>query len=248
MNELIGVYCITNKINNKSYIGISHDIAKRWRGHIYESQCYSGKSYEKALYRAFRKYGIDNFDFKILEECENIEIASNKEVYWINILDTKNNGYNEIEGGLGCSDRKGDNNGRAKLTEEDVIKIRTARKNKENRREVYEKYGNNITFQSFINVWQGVNWKHIMPEIYTSEAIIKEERNKERARGSQKSNTKLTEFDVFKIRQRKINGEIAINVHKDYKHLIGQTSFYNIWNNTTWKHVQLKSEEEHVIY
>lgn len=236
---MIGVYCITNKINNHQYVGMSGDIELRWKGHIYESRCCSSKSYDFALYRAFRKYGIDNFDFKILEECLDIEAALVREAYWINILDTKNNGYNETEGGLGCGDRKGSNNGRAKLTEEDVINIRTARKNKENRHEAYEKYGNKITFQSFVNVWQGVNWKHIMPEIYTSEAIIAEHRSQERAKGSRNHNSKLIESDVIKIRQQKISGETRENVYQNYKNIIGQSAFSSIWNNYSWKHVEV---------
>lgn len=236
---MIGVYCITNKVNGHKYVGMSNDIALRWKGHIYESRCCSSKSYDKALYCAFRKYGIDNFDFSILEECLDIETALVKEIYWINILDTKNNGYNEIEGGLGCGDNKGSNNGRAKLTEEDVISIRTARKNKENRREVYEKYGNKITFQSFVNVWQGVNWKHIMPEIYTPEAIITENRNQERAKGSRTHSAKLIEAQIIGIRRRKADGEICAQVYHDYQHLIGLSAFYSIWNGQTWKHVRV---------
>ena len=236
---MIGVYCITNKINNHQYVGMSGDIELRWKGHIYESRCCSSKSYDFVLYRAFRKYGINNFDFRILEECLDIETALVREAYWINILDTKNNGYNETDGGVGCGDRKGSHNGRAKLTEADVINIRIARKNKENRREVYEKYGDKITFQSFVNVWQGVNWKHIMPEIYTPEAIMIENRKQERAKGSKNHSSKLIELDIVNIRKRKNNGETRESIYQDYKNIIGQSAFSSIWNEQTWKHVRV---------
>lgn len=53
--------------------------------------------------RAFIKYGIENFTFKILEECLNNEM-SEREIYWIHKLNTcvkdKNSwGYNMTHGG-----------------------------------------------------------------------------------------------------------------------------------------------------
>lgn len=65
---MIGIYKITNNINGKVYIGQSIDINKRWKEHKYRSQI-PNKEYDKYLYRAFRKYGLENFTFEILEEC-----------------------------------------------------------------------------------------------------------------------------------------------------------------------------------
>lgn len=240
---MIGVYLIRNKINQKSYVGISKDIIARWKGHIYESRCPTQKGYDKALYRAFRKYGIDNFSFEILEECQTIDEMNEREIYWISKLDTQQTGYNETSGGQGTGNRQGENNGRAKLTEQDVIDIRIARKNMKNRSEVYQLYQDKLTFLSFRNVWQGVNWKHIMPEIYTSEALTIENRGAVRANGSRNPNSKLLEQDVFEIRIRKNKGEIAFQVYQDYKMIIGTTAFYSIWNNVTWKHVIIEGSE-----
>lgn len=44
------------------------------------------------------KYGSENFIIKILEEC-SCEDASQKEQFWIQKLDTYNNGYNATLGG-----------------------------------------------------------------------------------------------------------------------------------------------------
>ena len=90
-----GIYIIRNKINSHAYVGMSKDINIRWRHHINESQNPNSKEYEKTLYRAFRKYGIDNFSFEILELCEEDKL-SEREIYWINKLDTLHNGYNEL--------------------------------------------------------------------------------------------------------------------------------------------------------
>ena len=91
----IGIYKITNKINGKSYIGLSTNIEERFKKH---RQCQG----DKILYSAFRKYGIENFDFSIIELC-CLEELSEKEKYWIAYYDTYNNGYNATLGGEGQS-------------------------------------------------------------------------------------------------------------------------------------------------
>ena len=60
---MIGIYKITNKINQKCYIGQSIHIEKRWKEHVNLAQ-----TGETLLYKAFRKYGIENFIFEIIEE------------------------------------------------------------------------------------------------------------------------------------------------------------------------------------
>jgi group I intron endonuclease len=65
---MIGIYKITNIINNHCYIGQSRNIQKRWKNHISASHNCNEKSYEYPLYRAIRKYGVENFSFDILEE------------------------------------------------------------------------------------------------------------------------------------------------------------------------------------
>ena len=46
------------------------------------------------------KYGADNFSIKVLEECSP-EKSSEREIYWIEKLDTYHNGYNATLGGDG---------------------------------------------------------------------------------------------------------------------------------------------------
>ena len=92
---MIGIYKITNKINNHCYIGQSRDIKERWSNHRSESSNQNSKAYEYPLYRSFRKYGIDNFTFEVLEEC-SIDKLNEKEIYWI---EQYNPEYNQIAGG-----------------------------------------------------------------------------------------------------------------------------------------------------
>lgn len=93
-----GIYKITNKENDKIYIGLSTNIEARWQEHLKKMN--STEQYDKILYRAFRKYGINNFTFEILEECLKEEL-NNKEKYWIDFFQSFNEyyGYNSTFGG-----------------------------------------------------------------------------------------------------------------------------------------------------
>lgn len=100
--EIPGIYKITNKINQKCYIGKSSNIYERWQYHKWYY-----KTEEKTLYKAFLKYGINNFQFEIIEEIpldKYEEISNKREKYWIkyynSYLGFKNsNGYNMTLGG-----------------------------------------------------------------------------------------------------------------------------------------------------
>ena len=63
-----GVYKITNKINNKCYIGSSKNVERRLKQHQNKSLWLDQPN--NALYQDFQKYGLENFDFEILEKCE----------------------------------------------------------------------------------------------------------------------------------------------------------------------------------
>ena len=91
---MTGIYKITNLVNGNAYIGQSVDIEKRFKDHKYRAfvNYPSNRDYEKALYRAFRKYGIENFKFEVLEICQVSEL-NDKEINYIKLYDTYNNGY-----------------------------------------------------------------------------------------------------------------------------------------------------------
>ena len=78
--DVVGIYKITNKINGKVYIGQSINIERRWQQ---EKRCAfneNNHSYNSLLSRAFRKYGIDNFNFEVLEELKS-EALNDREIY-----------------------------------------------------------------------------------------------------------------------------------------------------------------------
>ena len=91
MNKTCGIYKITNKILEKSYIGKSIHIEDRWKEHIW------GKG-SSLLHKDFLQYGVENFSFEILEVCNQIDLTE-REKYWIAYYDTYHNGYNLNDGG-----------------------------------------------------------------------------------------------------------------------------------------------------
>lgn len=88
------VYCLTNIINGKKYIGITRqNLEKRWR---------NGRGYKKTtrIAMAIKKYGWENFKKEVLYENVDNKTASDKEIYYINLYDTINSGYNVQSGGF----------------------------------------------------------------------------------------------------------------------------------------------------
>ena len=93
-----GIYKIENLINHHVYIGLSKDIPNRWRGHKSNYNNPNCKDYNMVIYKAMRKYGIENFTFEVIEEC-NEELLNQREQYWIAYYDSYYNGYNSTLGG-----------------------------------------------------------------------------------------------------------------------------------------------------
>ena len=97
---MCGIYKIQNLINGKIYIGQSIDIQYRFNNHKSESFNPKSNAYDTAIHRAIRKYGIENFSFEVVEECEQEKLRE-QEIYWIDYYDSFGNGYNLTSGGEG---------------------------------------------------------------------------------------------------------------------------------------------------
>ena len=94
------IYCITNLINGKQYVGkTTYSVTKRFKEHY--NDCKKERCEKRPLYDAMNKYGIENFIVEQLYECDDEELAS-YEIQFIDKLDTYSNGYNATMGGDGA--------------------------------------------------------------------------------------------------------------------------------------------------
>lgn len=91
------IYIIINKINGKVYIGKSYNFRKRMQDY---------KGYQKnirswPIARAIKKYGIGNFDLKIIEDFHDYDNQKLKkrETFWIRYYNSINSkiGYNATD-------------------------------------------------------------------------------------------------------------------------------------------------------
>ena len=87
-----GIYCFTNKLNNKKYIGQTICFYTRFTKHK------KGISGAPKFENAIKKYGFKGFFFEILEYCEE-NLLNEREEYWILFHQTLNDkfGYNILQ-------------------------------------------------------------------------------------------------------------------------------------------------------
>lgn len=102
MDKKYLIYKHTNKINGKSYIGLtSYTIEKRWKEHVRDAISYDSPYH---FHRAIRKYPLDIWEHSVV--CDSIltfEDAKNLECHYVDLYDTYNNGYNSTKGGDGTN-------------------------------------------------------------------------------------------------------------------------------------------------
>jgi len=74
-----GIYLITNWINGKVYIGSSNNLYERSVRHLLRIK--GGKHDNPHLQTAMNKYGIENFHFFVMEECEPSKLIEREQFY-----------------------------------------------------------------------------------------------------------------------------------------------------------------------
>ena len=233
---MTGIYKFTNVITNKSYIGQSIDIKNRKMTHKCCAFNKNAHNYYCQFYKAIREYGLENFTFDILEECE-VEKLNEREIYWIAFYDTFHNGYNMTEGGQGFKgSQKGDKHPNHKLTEKQVYEIRERYNNHEYSYEVYEDYKEIVSESGFRKVWNGYTWPEVHMDVYTEEnkEFHKWVRNSHPGKMSG-TGPCLSKEEIIDIRTR-LKTEDADTIWEDYKSKIkNKQNFTDICNYKTYK-------------
>lgn len=205
MENITGIYKITNKVNGKIYIGQSVDCHRRKMEHLRSGQPEKyGKKNERdsntPIHLAMQKYGVENFSFEIIEECAK-ELLNEKERYWINYYDSQNKekGYNLSIGGQDNVGAKGEYHSQAKLTQQEVDEIIDLLQHTElTLDEIADKY-NKVGKSMICLINAGKNWynkelSYPLRKVFTSQ------------RGEKSPKAKFTNDEVMKMRQMYADG------------------------------------------
>lgn len=83
--NICGIYSVLNPAG-KIYIGQSRNVAKRWVDYKSIQKSNSG---QPKLYNSFLKYGVENHEFKLIEECE-FDQLNIRERHWQDFYDCTN--------------------------------------------------------------------------------------------------------------------------------------------------------------
>ena len=93
------IYKIVNKVNEKIYIGCTiNSLEHRFNEHLY--RCLN-TDYKSKLYNSIRKYGKENFEISLIEECDLSCIYETEKKY-VKEYNSYEEGMNSTFGGEGC--------------------------------------------------------------------------------------------------------------------------------------------------
>jgi group I intron endonuclease len=222
---------LINLLTEDSYIGQSRDIEKRMQSHFSDR-----KFPQTKIEWAIKTYGRENFRYEILCECSEEELDE-KEVYYMKLYDTIDDGYNVRPSGQ--HDLRGEGNTNVKLSEQDVWNIREAYKNHADKWTTYIPYQNKLTKYSFSSLWEGSSWKYVHMDVYTEDNI--KYYSKERTNGERSPTAAFTNAEVLNCRTRYIN-ESAASIYADYSDRCSFQAFQEMLWGRRYKEVPVYSK------
>ena len=92
---ICGVYAIIHQPSGRAYVGSSHDVFRRWRGHV--GRLNSGRHINAALLDLWLMGGPGAFVFVVLEQCGSDALA-HREQHWIDSFEHLLNGSRRAVG------------------------------------------------------------------------------------------------------------------------------------------------------
>jgi len=89
--KITGIYKIYNIINKKYYVGSSSDVYKRWSQHKYLLN--KNKHSNNHLQNSWNKYGANNFEFVVVQECCDSDLLKIEQTYLVECKNNPNTNY-----------------------------------------------------------------------------------------------------------------------------------------------------------
>lgn len=227
MINKFGIYMIKNKINEKVYIGKTEESFKRrWWHH---SGLLKGNYHHNIhLQRAWNKYGEENFEFIILQICNESDDINKLEQEYIEKYNSFNSGYNQTLGGEGALGNRLSDESKRLIGEKNKINMtgkKHTEKTKKKMSEVHKGYIKSKEHRK--NLSESLKGKIVSEETRMKNRIANQ--------GSNQPTAKYTEELIYEIKLKLKNGYTAKQINEEYNIPIGY--IYQIKGNHRWKHV-----------
>lgn len=224
------IYKATNIFNGKIYIGqTTQKMSDRKTDHKLKAIKHNSQNY---FHRAIRKYGIDNFNWEIIDTAKDRDELNEKEKYWIEY-------YNSINYNIGYNSKTGGN--QPKFNDEIKIKIGLSGKGKKRSEEFKENLRINMSGKGnhFFGKKHTEETKEKISKSrkgvkgnYTPESLAKTIK-----KGSSNGMSKVNEETVVKIKIDIKNNMRNRDITKKYN--ISKSLLCGIKHNITWKHIKI---------
>jgi len=220
MSEKGFIYKIKNVINNKEYVGCTiTTLKKRFEEHVW--RCLKTDTNTKFC-NSVRKYGVENFEIELLEECPTLNIYE-RERYYINEYNTYNKGLNSTYGGEGCLGYRHSKEIREKISK----KIKDGRSHKGKTYE--ELYGDKADEEK----------ERRKLSVKTRWDSMSEEEKEKRVDNMKKTSRNNSKYGVDLIKEIKNRFNEGMNINEVFGLYpqVKKTYLYTIKNNKRWANI-----------
>ena len=220
MSEKGYIYKITNKVNKKGYVGCTiTTLKKRFEEHVW--RCIKTDSNTKFC-NSIRKYGVENFEIELIEEC-NVNCIYDREKYYISLFKTYEIGLNSTIGGEGCLGYKHSKEIREKISK--IIKDGRSHKGK-----TYEEiYGDRVNKEK----------ESRRESVKKSWNNLSEEERHERTRKTQETIQKKSKYGVELVSEikNKIKEGLTYKQFRELYPEVRKNFYYELKNGKRWANI-----------
>ena len=251
------IYQIINTINGKLYIGQTNNIKRRWHEHVATS--FNLRKLRQPLHKAIVKYGVDAFEFRIIQEVYSFSEAMLCEMYWIlyyksNMIRFGNEfGYNLSDGGEGAGSGPKSKSHKENIGKSNKGKIRTvdmrlrlseakSSLTKDELAKIKQLLFDNVSTYEIArmlhltqSVISDIKLGKTHRYFFTDEDIIAFGKRKRDLTGEKNGGAKLNERQVKEIKALLKDGLTSAAISKRYG--VGKSTVLRIKNGESWAHI-----------